>query len=167
MFSGTTLYGKIGLLIQPRVCEFSTAREPLSGGKTSTQSFHCILPSCASSTVDLIVDMNSQDFTQTAWKTSVSRGVLQHVILQSVPATRGFYQNEHTRIHWMLIETQVLGEELEGPPPLLGLIPQAISYPDFKDLFRVHAFFDVGRRHGNGEGPFGLSLPCQPAKRLL
>ena len=137
---------KIRLLFQPGACKLSTASDPLS------QSFHRILLSHASSTIDLIVNMDSQDCTQTSWRTNVSRGDHGHLVVRLVPGARRFSQNKHTRIHRMLKETELLNEEpLKRSPPLLWLISQAVPSLDLKKLVGMHALFEMRLRHGHVE----------------
>ena len=55
---------KIGLLFQPGACE-------LTSGKSRSHAFHRIFPARASSAIDLIVNVNSQDSTQASWRANV------------------------------------------------------------------------------------------------
>ena len=84
--------------------------------ESGSQPFHRILPMYASLPIDLIVNANAQDSTQTSQRTKGSRGDHQHIVVQLFSATQELSQNEHTRIHRMLVETQLLGEELLKRP---------------------------------------------------
>ena len=159
---------KIRLLFQPGACKLSTASDPLLEGKPGSQSLHRIIPSHASSTIDLIVNMDSQDSTQTSRRTKVSRGDHRHLVVHLVPVALRFSQNKHTRIHRMLTETQLLNEEPpKRLPPLLWLISKAVPSLGLKKLVRVHALFDVRLRHGHEERSLRLLFPVSQQKRCL
>ena len=143
--------GNIGLLFQPvnspSVIHFQTGN--LAPRRFIAFSRRVPRP------VDLVVDVNSQDATQAFCRTNASRKRRPPIIVHFVPTARGLSQNEHTRIHRMLIETELFSEEfLKSPPPLLRLVSQAVPTSDFEELIRVHAVLDVRFRHGHVEGSF-------------
>ena len=108
------VYGKIGLLFVNSPLPVSHFGKEISPAKVSSHS-----PSArASSAIDLIVNVNSQDSTQASRRTNVSRKCHHLIVVQLVPAARGLFRNEHTRIHRVLIGTKLLNEELvKSPPP--------------------------------------------------
>ena len=53
----------------------------------------------------------------------------------------------------------------EGLPPLLRLIPQAVSSSDFKELVGVQTFLDVRLRHGHMERSLWPFLPVSQQER--
>ena len=60
----------------------------------------------------------------------------------------------------MLVGTQLFDEEIfRSLPPLLRLIPQAVSSSDFKELVGVQPFLDVRLRHGHMERSLWPFLP--------
>ena len=75
--------GKIGLLFQPGAFELSPASNPFPEGTSRPQTFHRILPVRASSAIDLIVNVNSQDSTQAFLWTNVP------IIMHLAPPGRG------------------------------------------------------------------------------
>ena len=101
---------KIGLLFQPRTCELTSAMNPFPGGKSRSQGFHRFPPARASSAIDLIVNVNSQDSRLPGGPTS-PESVVTPPSCTLLPRLEGS-QNEHARIHRMLIEIKLFSEEI-------------------------------------------------------
>ena len=77
---------KIGLLFQPGAREVASASNPCPEGNSRSQMFHRILPARASSPVDLVVDVNSQDATQASCRANVPRKGRHH---HRAPCSKG------------------------------------------------------------------------------